>query len=73
MSQPQRCNKCNFNDGRYMNFGDNPILTRMYHGNFTCPKCGAERITTLEEVKKDLRDIYEERGENVEDQHWWKY
>ena len=73
MSQPQICNVCGYDDGMYINFGDHPIHIRMYHGNFTCPDCGTSRSTTYEEVKQDLKDLYEERGwGNVEDKYWWK-
>ena len=73
MSQPQYCNNCDFCDGMFVNFGDNPIAIRLYHGNFTCPKCGTERSTTEEEVIQDLRDLYEKEGwGEIEDQFWWE-
>ena len=72
MSQPQYCNNCDFCDGLFVNFGNNPIKIRMYHGNFTCPDCGTSRSTTLEEVKEDLRKLYDEREESIEDQWWWE-
>ena len=73
MSQPQYCDECDFCDGLYVNFGNDPIKIRMYHGNFTCPECNASRSITREQVVKDLRELYkDENWGAIEDQVWYQ-
>ena len=62
MSIERTCGKCDYKSGIRYNFGRNYFAEARHHGNFECPKCGASRSKTDEELMNSewLKDYAED-------------